>query len=167
MTTIILIAGSPGSGKTTISHILKERLGNTPMIDFGRLREFHLKPDWSNENKKEEQMAFENLLHILDNYGKHGYEYVIINDLKDERIQNFPDVFSGSFKIFTLVLDDDVLPRRMKDSTRDSGFTDIEAASKWNKQVKGRDTVMNEFKIDNSHSDPEKTADEILSKLSN
>jgi len=165
MTNIILIAGSPASGKTTVSQLLKEKLGDAPLIDFGKLREFHLKRDWSNQSEEEEQMTFENLLYILDNYGKHGYEYVIVNDLKDERVQEFPNVFKGDFKIFTLVLEDEALKQRMKDPTRDSGFTDIKVASEWNDKIKKRGAVKNEYKIDNSHSDPKKTVEIILEKL--
>jgi len=163
--TAVLIAGSPGSGKTTVSQLLKERLDNAPLIDFGTLREFHLKPDWSNQSPEEEKMAFENLLSLLGNYEKYGYTYVIVNDLKDERVQSFPTVFTGSVKIFTLTVDDKILRQRIEDPNRNSGFKEVEAAMKWNKQVKERGTVQNEYKIDNSHSDPRKTVEVILEKL--
>ena len=164
MTTII-IAGAPGSGKTTISNLLKEKLNGVPLIDFGRLREFHLKPNWSDANDNEEQMAFENLLFILQNYEKYGYKYIIVNDLLDARVQSFPAVFSGDFKIFTLTVDDTILRQRVMDPTRDSGFRDTEAASKWNQSIKDRETIKNEYKIDNSQSDPAKTVKLILADL--
>jgi len=64
---LIVIGGSPGSGKTTISRLLYERLGHPPLINFGILREPHLERDWSNWSKKEEKMAFENLEFIAKN----------------------------------------------------------------------------------------------------
>lgn len=78
MTDFIFIAGSPGSGKTTISKLLYEKLNHPPLIDFGNLREPHLEINWLNQSKKEEQMSFENLLYILKNYIKHGYKNVVI-----------------------------------------------------------------------------------------
>ena len=72
MKDFIFIGGSPGSGKTTISKLLYEKLNHPPLIDFGILREPHLETDWSNQSKKEEQMAFENLVFMLKNYLKMG-----------------------------------------------------------------------------------------------
>jgi hypothetical protein len=162
----IFIAGSPGSGKTTISKLLRKKLGGTPLIDFGDIRVFHLNDDWSNASEEEEQMSFENLLCILQNYKSHGYHNVIINDLTDERVQQLPNVFAGSrFKIFTLTIEDIVLRKRVLDPARDSGFRDVEAASKWNKKIRGRESVQNECKIDNSYDDPAKTADVVFSKI--
>lgn len=55
MTKIIFIAGAPGSGKTTVSNQLKIKLEGCPLIDFGRIKEFHLNKLWSNISDKEEQ----------------------------------------------------------------------------------------------------------------
>ncbi len=163
MLDFIFIAGSPGSGKTTISKLLKSKLGNAPLVDFGHIRAFHLTDDWGNTNQKEEQMTFENLLYILKNYRKHGYQNVIINDLQDERIQQIPTVFAGSrYKIFTLTVEDAILRQRVLNPTRDSGFRDVRAASEWNKQIMERKNLQGEHKIDNSHDDPIKTVDVIM-----
>lgn len=69
---LIVIAGVPGSGKTTVSKLLKEKL-NGPYIDFGCLREFHLDREWKRANETEEQMAFDNLVFMLKNYIKNDY----------------------------------------------------------------------------------------------
>ena len=57
---VIVIGGAPGTGKSTLARALRNLL-NAPWIEFGRLREFHLKPDWSDQSEAEESMAFENL----------------------------------------------------------------------------------------------------------
>ena len=92
MKDLIVIAGAPGTGKTTISNLLAREL-NSFVFDFGVLRQIHSDNDWSNWSEAEEQMAFENLIFILKNYKKHGHKNVILNDLQDFRILQIPDVF--------------------------------------------------------------------------
>jgi predicted ATPase len=71
MLDLIVIAGAPGSGKTTISKILRSRL-QAPLIDFGSLRNRHLDSEWSNAGPAEEQIAFENLVFVVESYAQHG-----------------------------------------------------------------------------------------------
>ena len=166
MTDFIFIAGSPGSGKTTISNLLKTKLKNPPMLDFGRIREFHLDKEWKNADKKEEQMSFENLVFILKNYVKHGYKNILVNDLQDFRIEQIPKEFSRyDYVIISLVVkDDDELKNRVL-GERDSGFKDFEKALSWNKKIIERKNLKNEFKVNNTHRDPRKTVDTILGLL--
>jgi adenylate kinase family enzyme len=167
MTKIIFIAGAPGSGKTTISNQLKIELDNCPLIDFGWIREFHLNETWSNASDKEEQMSFENLVFILKNYIKNEYPYVIVNDLLDKRVLEIPKIFDqANYLIFSLVVNDDnELSNRVLDETRDSGFRNVDEALKWNKKLMERDSLMNEFKIDNSSKNPGDAIKIILQKI--
>ena len=87
---LLVIAGAPGSGKTTVSDLLYTTL-QSPYIDFGDVRNFHLDSQWSNQSSQEEQMSFENLFYILKNYIRYGYKNVILNDLKDFRVQQIPE----------------------------------------------------------------------------
>lgn len=169
MTKIIFIAGAPGSGKTTISNQLKIKLNNCPLVDFGRIREFHLDRSWSNTSDKEEQMSFENLVFILKNYIKNGYSYVIVNDLLDKRIEEILKILSpDNYLIFSLVIsDDNELSNRVLDDTRNSGFRDVKEALKWNKNLTERDTLINEFKINNSSSNPDDAIKIILQRINN
>jgi adenylate kinase family enzyme len=166
MVDFIFIAGSPGSGKTTISNILKEKLNNTPMIDFGWIREFHLDREWKNVSKKEEEMSFDNLTFILKNYVKYGYKNIIINDLQDFRIEQIPKkFFKFNYMIFSLIVkDDDELKKRVL-GERDSGFKDVKTALSWNKKIIERKNLKNEFKIDNTHRNTKKTVDVILKTI--
>ena|SRR3989338_9163027 len=166
MVDFIFIAGAPGSGKTTISNLLKKRLSNSLVIDFGRIRELHLDPKWKNANEKEEQMSFENLIFILKNYVKHKYQNVIVNDLQDFRIEQIPKTFLRyEFVIISLIVKDN---NELKDRVlgeRDSGFKNFKAAISWNQKLIERKALKNEFKLDNTHRSPRKTVSAILKIL--
>jgi len=158
---LIIISGAPGSGKTTISELLQKKF-DSPLIDFGNLRIFHLDRKWKKANKKEEVMSFENLVFILKNYIKHGYKNVIVNDLNDDKIFKLARVFRKNLVIFSLILNDKELEKRVVNSERDSGFRNITKALKYNQNLRKRKQLKNEFRIENSHNNPKKTLNEIL-----
>tara|TARA_Y100000034_G_scaffold13810_1_gene14391 strand:- start:327 stop:833 length:507 start_codon:yes stop_codon:yes gene_type:complete len=163
MVDFIFIAGSPGCGKTTISNLLKNKLNNPPMIDFGWIREFHLDREWKNATKKEEEMSFENLVFILKNYIKHGYKNIIVNDLQDFRIEQIPKKFSKyNYKIISLIVKDDEELKSRILGERDSGFKDVKTALSWNKKIIERKNLKNEYKVDNTHRNPKKSVNTIL-----
>ena len=163
MVDFIFIAGSPGCGKTTISNLLKNKLNNRPMIDFGWIREFHLDREWKNATKKEEEMSFENLVFILKNYIKHGYKNIIVNDLQDFRIEQIPKKFSKyNYKIISLIVKDDEELKSRILGERDSGFKDVKTALSWNKKIIERKNLKNEYKVDNTHRNPKKSVNTIL-----
>ena len=166
MSSLVIVGGAPGSGKTTVSNLLYEML-QSPMIDFGDLRNFHLDFLWKKANKQEEQMSFENLVYILKNYIRNGYKNVIVNDLQDFRIQQIPQIFENDdYIIVTLVLyDDEELKTRVLNPTRDSGFRDIEKALAWNRAVIKRPVLKNEYKLDNTANRPEETAQKIINLI--
>src|SRR3989344_946998 len=158
---LIIISGAPGSGKSTISKILQKKL-DSPMIYFGRLREFHLDREWKKQSEKEKQMTFENLVFILKNYIKNKYKNIIINDIVDNHALDLMRIFAKSkCLLITLVVEDKELSKRVI-GPRDSGFKDINKALQWNKELRERESVENEHVIDNSHNSPEKTARDII-----
>ncbi len=158
---LLVIAGAPGSGKTTVSDLLYTTL-QSPYIDFGDVRNFHLDSQWSNQSSQEEQMSFENLVYILKNYIRYGYKNVILNDLKDFRVQQIPELFAGhNYLIATLVIEsDDELAARIRN--RSSGFTNVERALEWNKEIQQRPLLVGEHRIDNMRNNPQQTVDTIL-----
>jgi dephospho-CoA kinase len=166
MPSLIVIGGAPGSGKTTVSRMLYETL-QCPLIDFGDLRNFHLDFLWEKASEKEEQMSFENLVYILKNYIRNNYKNVIVNDLRDFRIQQIPEIFENDdYLIVTLVLYDEAeLRARVLNPTRDSGFRDAETALAWNRAVIERPTLKNEYKLDNTANHPEQTAQVIINLI--
>ena len=166
MVGLIFLAGAPGTGKTTVCRLLQKKLKNPPYVDFGWIREFHLDRMWKKASKKEEQMSFENLVFMLRHYLKKGYKNVIVTDFQDHRICQIPKLFpKKEYRIFTLVLDDKTLKKRVLIPTRDSGFRNVKKALTWNKKVINRRPLPNEIKLDNSHQSPEKTVKVILNML--
>ena len=163
---LIFIGGSPGTGKTTVSKLLKEKL-NSPYIDFGVLREFHLDREWKNANETEEQMSFENLIFILNNYIKNGYKNVIITDLLEKRIAQLHELFKKEeYKMFTLTVSgNDELKRRILEPTRDSGYRNYEEAIAWNQRESERKVLQNEIKIDTFNIAPEEVVRVIMEEL--
>lgn len=158
---IIIIGGSPGSGKSTLASNLRSRL-NAPWVDFGRLREFHLKPDWSDQGPAEESLAFENLLFIVRNYFRHGYANVLVDDLKDIRVRQIPAVLTDvPFRILTLVVgtDQELRERIVK---RNAGWKHVDGAVEWNRSVISRPTVAGEYKIDTASKSPSHVVDEAI-----
>lgn len=158
---LIVIAGAPGSGKTTVSDLLYAAL-KSPYIDFGDVRNFHLDRQWSNQSPEEEQMSFENLIYILKNYIRYGYRNVILNDLQDFRVRQIPELFAGhKYLIATLVVaSDEELAARIRNRT--SGFTNVERAVVWNRELQQRPLLKGEHRIDNSDGEPKQTAEVIL-----
>ncbi len=161
MCDLIVIAGAPGSGKTTVADLLHGTL-ESPYIDFGYIREFHLGRAWKTQSSREEQMSFENLVYILKNYIRYGYKNIIVTDLQDFRVQQIPVLFAEhSYLIATMVIkSDDELALRV--GKRNDGFRDVQRALAWNTQIQERPLLAGEHRIDNTHNEPKRTLDIIL-----
>lgn len=166
MSKLIILSGAPGSGKTTVENLLREKLSNATFIDFGHLRQFHLDNTWSNASDEEEEMSFENLVSVIHNYIKHAYEYIIVLDLQNDKIKRLDTLFPDMTQIFTLLVDNnEELKKRVLTETRDSGFRNVEAALAWNQELKTMRISAHEIKIDNSHNDPSQTVDKICGMI--
>jgi broad-specificity NMP kinase len=161
---LIVIGGAPGCGKSTLATQLRALLRG-PWIDFGRLREFHLERDWSNESIEEEAMTFENLISMVRNYLRHGYNNILVDDLRDHRIQQISSIMSDApLHILTLFISNPSLLRR-RVMTRNEGWKDAEAAVKWNQDVIERAAGDREYKIDVTTKSPAEVVEEALKIL--
>lgn len=165
MIDIIVIVGSPGSGKHTVAALLRDRLKFPPHVDLGHIREFHLDREWKQASEKEEAMSFETLLFMTRHYLKHGYKNIIVTDLQDFRVQQIPQFFENNdYCIITLVVSEDSeLEKRIR--ARTEGFKNIQDALVWNSNLRERKLVKNEYRLDNSHNDPAQTVEKILKIL--
>lgn len=165
MADIIIIAGSPGSGKHTVAALLRDRLKFPPHVDLGQIREFHLDREWKLANEKEEAMSFETLIFMIKCYLENGYRNIIITDLQDFRVQQIPKLFAGNdYRIITLVIAEDAeLEKRIR--ARIEGFKNIKDAVAWNRNLRERELVKNENKLDNTLNDPSQTVEKILQIL--
>ncbi len=162
MKDLIILAGAPGSGKSTIGELLREQEGFV-LIDFGWLRQGHLNNKWSNATSEEEEMTYENLIFIVKNYWKHGYKNIIVTDLLEKRIAILAETFKNSdYIIVSLVITNDEELKNRVLGERDSGFKNVERAIEWNENLRSGPSLPHEYKIDNTHNDPTKTVTEIL-----
>ncbi|CAF1274833.1 unnamed protein product [Adineta steineri] len=168
MVDFIFIAGSPGSGKTSVCNLINQNK-SWVLIDFGCLREFHLNREWSNTSDEEEHMSFENLIFILKNYHRYGYKNVLVNDLRDERLSQLSNYLSpDQFKYLIVTLtvgNDDILKQRVLEPTRDSGFRNFERAIEVNRNIRQRELVKNEVQLDNTIMTVKETAEKVLEML--
>ena len=157
---LIVVAGAPGVGKSTLCAKLKSDLGSL-CLEFGNFRSPHLDPLWAEANEDEHDMAFENLVYVINNYLRHGYGPVILTDLVDERLADICTVFSSrELHIFTLVLRDEGEHRRRL-ATRTSGFRDQKRAVVWNRNLLSRPLYNREVRIDVTDRDPTDIASRI------
>jgi hypothetical protein len=82
--------------------------------------------------------------------------------LKDFRVRQIPELFAAhNYLIATLVVpSDDELAARIR--KRNSGYTNVESALAWNKEIQRRPLLAGEYRIDNMRNDPRQTVDIIL-----
>jgi adenylate kinase family enzyme len=158
---LIVVAGAPGTGKSTVCAELRSRLGS-PYIEFSTLRQPHLDQLWRNASDTEHEMSFQNLAFMLGNYWRHGYRDVILTDLQDDRLARIPtDLAPRTFGIFTLVVDrEDELRARI--SSRREGFVNVQAALSWNRAVRARAALPRELKLTIDGLPAEQIANTIL-----
>jgi len=164
---LIVIHGSPGNGKTTISKKLHELL-QSPWFEFGWIPEFtHQNPHTRILPKLEEQIAFENLVLVAKNYMQHGFENIIFSDLQDIRMLDIPVAFAGhSYVIVTLYSEnDDVIKERIL--TRDNGndYRDFEESIAMNEKIVNRKLLPNEYRIRSDNQTVEDIAAQMLEIL--
>jgi dephospho-CoA kinase len=166
MACIVAISGAPGSGKTSVTRLLHQHYQSV-MIEMGWLRQYHLDPAWLKATSLEETMSFENLVFILRNYLEHDYNYILVNDLEDHRIQQIPSLFaSNQFIIISLVIrDDEILKRRVLDPKRDSGYRNYKVAIASNRTLIDRPLLLNEYKLDNTNPHPEEACRQIINLI--
>jgi broad-specificity NMP kinase len=160
MPNLIFIAGAPGVGKSTIAKKLHEEL-KSPFFEFGWIPEFRTKGEAEIPYEEEEQLAFENLVLVLQNYIKHGFKNILVTDLEDKRIQELQNHFQD-YKIITLTISDEAgLKKRILDPNRKNDFRDSEKSVAINREILSRPLYPNEIRIDTT----KKSIDEVFTEV--
>jgi dephospho-CoA kinase len=165
---IIIIHGAPGSGKSTLTRELHERLA-CPWFEFGWIPEFNqLNPHTRITQAQEEQLSFENLVLVAKNYLRHGFEHILLSDLNDVRLLDIPVVFKeNQFLIMTLVSENEELIKE-RILTRDNGntFKDVDQALSIHRLIQKRALLPNEHRLRCDLYTPPQLADQIQAILS-
>jgi thymidylate kinase len=144
----IFIHGAPGTGKSTLAWALQHHL-QSPCFEFGWIPEFRVKRDSTITWEEEESLSFENLTLVVKNYVRHGFEKIIITDLRDHIIQTIPEVFARfSYRQVTLWMDnDELLKSRVLEESRSSGYRNWQESLEINGTIMARDLMPNEVRF--------------------
>lgn len=157
MKKLIIINGTPGVGKSTVSKLLNQEIENSAWLDGDWC--WMMNPFIVNEENK--AMVESNIYHHLNNYLKNSSLKVIIfswvighDQLMDKIISNIDIDSEYTYKI-TLMCDDDILRQRLH--TDDRSMERIENSIERQKNYH----LMNTVKIDTSKLSIEETMKEI------
>lgn len=98
---IIFINGSINSGKTTVSNILAQRLGNTAIVEIDSFRAMI---EWMPLDKAI-PLNLENAVSTIKNFLKHEIDVIVPYPLSEKNYQYFLtnlDDFRNDIRVFTL-----------------------------------------------------------------
>lgn len=163
---IILLNGAPGSGKTTISALLHEKL-RCPWFEFGWIPEFrHLNPHTEITYEEEEALSFENLMLVCGNYMRHGFEHLLISDLRPELVCKAADALQAYHPIIiTLYAEEETLRHRVLHRQNGNDYRNADEAAEINRHILSSSLLKNERRIDTSVHTPESICRMILSQV--
>lgn len=159
----IFIHGAPGTGKSTLAWALQNHLQG-PCFEFGWIPEFRVKRDSTITWEEEESLAFENLTLVVKNDVRHGFEKIIITDLRDHIVQTIPEVFAGfSYRLVTLWMDnDELLKSRLLEESRSSGYRNWQESLEINRTILARDLMLNEVRFNSTDLSVDQLVTQVL-----
>jgi len=146
---LVVVAGSPGAGKSTLCRKLWTRWDVVPMIELSALRNLHLNPGWTNQSENDRAVAFDHLVYIVHSYAKRKWGPVLVTDLREEWLFRVDEVFADlSYAIITLFSSEAIISQRIEN--RSDGFTNVEAALEWNRVSQRRPLLPREHRVESS-----------------
>jgi adenylate kinase family enzyme len=162
----IFIHGAPGSGKSTLAWALQNHLQG-PCFEFGWIPEFRVKRDTTITWTEEESFSFENLTLVVKNYVRHGFEKIIITDLRDHIIKTIPEVFAGySYRLITLWMNnDELLKSRVLEELRSSGYRNWPESLEINRTILARGLMPNEVRFNSEQLSVDQLVARVLETL--
>lgn len=166
MQRIIIITGPPGSGKSTISKKLAERVDKGVAINIDDIRKM-VKAGYAlpwletSESRDQRNLATKNICDIANNSIDMGFD-VFIDDiiLNKKLIDNYKKSLHNKINFFLLLPSKETLFKRLKDRREDDVMFD-----RANKLHKSFSSIKNKFDwtiIDNSSLTIEETLNKIL-----
>ena len=163
---IILLNGAPGSGKTTISALLHEKL-RCLWFEFGWIPEFrHLNPHTEIPYEEEESLSFENLMLVCGNYMRHGFEHLLISDLRPELVCKAADALQAYHPIIiTLYAEEETLRHRVLHRQNGNDYRNADEAAAINARILAAPNLPNGHRIDTTHLSAQDVCQQILSLL--
>lgn len=144
---IIFVNGAPGVGKSTLCIMLGEHF-RSPVIDFGRLREFHLDKKWERKSEQEEQMTFEVLQEMLDIYLKYGLKNIFLTDLQEGRINTLNERYKKTHSVVLSLVTSQYSTLKERITVRNRGWRDVDTAWERNNTIVQREPWPNEVRVD-------------------
>lgn len=108
-----------GSGKTTTSRLLKERLKGTALLSLADIKRFISNFD---ENHDYNRISQEIILVMADEYLKRGINIIVEWAMKEERVFQLKEIASknnSSFHFYKLNAPKEVLIERVKNRTKE------------------------------------------------
>ena len=134
---IVLVLGCPGSGKTTVLRELSRQFG-VPHFELSWMPEFR----WMNGRRlsyeEDEAVAVRGMVAVAKAYVRSGHGVVFLGDLRLRALDHVFDALGDfPYLVVKLVFEDDAdLAARVLDPSRPSGYRDVAAAQKINRDLR-------------------------------
>ena len=163
---VLFITGAPGTGKSTVAAMIHEKL-KCPWFEFGWIPEFrHLNPHTEISYEEEERMSFENLMLVTENYLRHGYENVILTDIREEFTDEVREKFGDRVRVIVLYsASDAVLRERVLGRDNGNEYRNADEAVEINRKFMERVPAEGEIRVRCDNGSAEEVAQCVLASI--
>lgn len=163
---VIFITGAPGTGKSTVAAMIHEKL-RCPWFEFGWIPEFrNLNPHTEISYEEEERMSFENLMLVTGNYLRHGFENVILTDIREEFTDEVRAEFGENVRVVILYsASDEVIRERVLGRGNGNEYRNADEAVAINRRFVERKVRADEIRVRCDDKSAEDVAAYILDAL--